>query len=74
MDRIYVIKKGTHTLVSVPKKGWETRQDLYKDYRLPTKEEAKAAGIEIEKPVKLEVKAPEKPKELKEPKAESDKN
>ena len=70
MDRIYVIKKGTHTLFSVPKKGWETRKDLYKDYRLPTKEEAKAAGIEIEKPVKPE---PEKPKEVKEPKAESDK-
>lgn len=72
MNRIYVVKKGTHTLTSVPKRAWETRQDLYKDYRLPTKEEAKAVGIEIEKPVKPEPKAPEKPKEV--TKTESDKN
>ena len=72
MDRIYIVKKGTRTLTSVPKKAWENRKDLYKDYRLPTKEEAKAAGIEIEKPVKPEPKAPEKPKEVTKP--ESDKN
>ena len=73
MDRIYVIKKGTHTIQSVPKRTWEQRPEFYKDYRLPTKEEAKAAGIEIEKPVKPEPKAPEKPK-TEEPKTESDKN
>ena len=71
MDRIYVIKKGTHTIQSVPKRTWEQRPEFYKDYRLPTKEEAKAAGIEIEKPVKAEVKEPKEPKE---PKPESDKN
>ena len=71
MDRIFVVKKGTHTIQSVPKRTWEQRPEFYKDYRLPTKEEAKAAGIEIEKPVKVEVKEPKEPKE---PTTESDKN
>ena len=71
MDRIFVVKKGTHTIQSVPKRTWEQRPEFYKDYRLPTKEEAKGAGKEIEKPVKVEVKEPKEPKE---PKPESDKN
>lgn len=49
MEHIFIIKKGTKLLTPVPKNTFETRKELYKDYRLPTDKELEAAGLPVPK-------------------------